>query len=443
MNQTLESLSQTFTLASAAGGGTTASLQDSGEPGRFASLMNAQSAPRAQSSEAQPVRGSGKTGASKRPGSARIRDSEAIAEASHNPTAIAVAELTSRSPAKATTQAALEAQYTESNRGDDPTPTTPKLETSREVIAHSNRAVSRQSARPSEQPASDRPQHPAATLPVSTPGAGPREIQVKDTGVQAEGPQSAASSQAAKPVGISLPAADSSAKPDTPLAGDRVVPAGRAPQSSQVAGSPSVKQAAQLIDQLAAKATRLGNQPRLTLAENNDKFAAQIGRGFAAALRQGGGSVTLRLQPEALGNLKVRLELAGSRVDARFEASTEQARGLLSHSMGSLKHALEARGWEVTALHVTVGEPPEPVTGSFQTAGDSNQPGGAGGDQQAGSGPGGWEHPPDRGRSGVESWPQIAGPEDQAGRESPRDAVMSTIESGGAPSAYVRLDALA
>ncbi len=98
-----------------------------------------------------------------------------------------------------------------------------------------------------------------------------------------------------------------------------------------------------------------------------EPFVAQVWRGLAAALSQkesgAAREVTLRLQPRSLGQLKVHLTLqapaegqagAGS-LAARFEASTPEARDLLSGSLGSLRATLESRGLTVQnlAVHLT------------------------------------------------------------------------------------------
>lgn len=98
----------------------------------------------------------------------------------------------------------------------------------------------------------------------------------------------------------------------------------------------------------------------------NEVFSAQVGRGLAAVLRQGGGSVLLRLQPDALGELKVRLDLKDGVVTAKFEASSDQARRLLDAGLPELKAALEARGLAVERLEVrqapaTMDRTQEPV----------------------------------------------------------------------------------
>ena len=95
-------------------------------------------------------------------------------------------------------------------------------------------------------------------------------------------------------------------------------------------------------------------------AEFKRALEAQVERGVAQAAYQaaaagvdGGGSVTLRLQPANLGFLRVTLRLdGGSRggvggVRARFESSSSRTRDLLGGSIDSLRPPSRERGMKV------------------------------------------------------------------------------------------------
>ena len=79
---------------------------------------------------------------------------------------------------------------------------------------------------------------------------------------------------------------------------------------------------------------------------------AQVSRGMAAVLAQRGGTVALRLQPAALGELRVQLDWEKGSVSVRFVAASEKARGLLEQSLPGLRASLEARGLEVVRVAV-------------------------------------------------------------------------------------------
>lgn len=93
---------------------------------------------------------------------------------------------------------------------------------------------------------------------------------------------------------------------------------------------------------------------------------ATVQRGLASVLKAGGGTVTLKLTPEALGEVKVELNLKNGVANAKFEASTESARRLLTENMSTLREALEAKGVRVerTSVEMRSAEvPPEAVKG--------------------------------------------------------------------------------
>ncbi len=172
--------------------------------------------------------------------------------------------------------------------------------------------------------------------------------------------------------------------------------------------------------------------PRFKLDAGDEKIAAQFGRGLAAALRQKGGTVTMRLQPEALGELKIKMSLDAGKVDAKFEVQTDQARQLLGKTMDTLRSALEARGLDVDRLDVQVANPAtvhSPIADSGQNFGGAD----AGPGWNGGSGS---EHPGQGGEGSA--WkppePTVAEPTDSEGPWMGR-------EPGGA--LRIRLDALA
>lgn len=94
-----------------------------------------------------------------------------------------------------------------------------------------------------------------------------------------------------------------------------------------------------------------------THATSDETIVAQLGRGLAAALRQKGGSVLIRLAPEGLGQLRVHLTLEESQVTARLETTSPEARDLLIKGEDDLRAALESRGLQVKGVEiVNVGD---------------------------------------------------------------------------------------
>lgn len=121
-----------------------------------------------------------------------------------------------------------------------------------------------------------------------------------------------------------------------------------------------------------------------------EAFDAQVSRGLTAAVSQKGGVVTMRLQPEALGAVRIQMTIEQGVVQARFEAATPEARDLLNKHMETLRASLEAKGLSVDRLQVHLASP-----GHGGPGGQTGQNGsGAGQDAQRS-----WSHDATDGRS--------------------------------------------
>ncbi len=99
----------------------------------------------------------------------------------------------------------------------------------------------------------------------------------------------------------------------------------------------------------AAPAPRHGNA---ALQAEAEAALGKVQGGLASLVKAKGGQMTLRLNPEALGEVRVYLKLRHGVVNARVEASQESARGLLEVGVDRLRAALEARGLRVDSLEV-------------------------------------------------------------------------------------------
>lgn len=87
-------------------------------------------------------------------------------------------------------------------------------------------------------------------------------------------------------------------------------------------------------------------------AVEQQQVAQSALKAMGMALKEGGGEVTMKLAPEALGQVKVKLVVQDAGVDAMFTASTASARQLLEGSTDTLREALEARGLRVDSIIV-------------------------------------------------------------------------------------------
>lgn len=70
--------------------------------------------------------------------------------------------------------------------------------------------------------------------------------------------------------------------------------------------------------------------------------------------------MTLRLTPDALGEVRVHLQIEGSDVRASMHTSSDAARETLARATESLRHSLESHGLNVTELRVVGPEHSNP-----------------------------------------------------------------------------------
>ena len=145
-----------------------------------------------------------------------------------------------------------------------------------------------------------------------------------------------------RPVAASAPAATSAAAQPLDRTGEKAAPVG-----------PAHGRGVLSIDSTRPNAKPVAANPATNASPQSPAFAAQVQRGLAAAIAQGGGQVTLRLNPEALGQLRVKLDLRADVVKLRFEVGSSAARSLLDEQLPGLGRMLEAQGLRVA--HCGVG----------------------------------------------------------------------------------------
>lgn len=106
----------------------------------------------------------------------------------------------------------------------------------------------------------------------------------------------------------------------------------------------------------AAKAQHTpGSQPSPG-ADRARPLLTQVSRGVASILRQEGGSLSLKLRPDTLGELKINLRVQNGSVEATFKADNAQARDLLKSTLSQLKETLETNGVRVDRLRVELAD---------------------------------------------------------------------------------------
>lgn len=86
---------------------------------------------------------------------------------------------------------------------------------------------------------------------------------------------------------------------------------------------------------------------------DEERFSGRVLRGLSTMVNQRGGSLTMRLDPPELGQLRVQMTVMQGVVNAEFRASTPQAQQLLERNMALLRAALEGQGMTVERLTVS------------------------------------------------------------------------------------------
>jgi flagellar hook-length control protein FliK len=303
-------------------------------PEAFAALLKAQDSPR----------GRERTGRHE-------RDAESDGPA--DLTVLAVQELRTSGPARAPVAAAIEAQGSPSpgvqggGRGGERGQGKPMGQPQAAAAGEPTTAPAKSGAMYG---ANSPPSSRAAATPTGSGPAAPAKGRQQPEAKQAGKPGVAGTSGAA---GVSTRGASAAAIGRMPgSAGVRPAsaPSGPAPVVRPLAETGTTRESI-----ASAKGARGGAAPRAA-AHEVEPARVQFARGLAAALRQGGGSVVMKLSPGTLGEVRVRLDLEGGRVLADFRVGSEEARRLLMDSLGSLRTALEARGLEVQGLSVQIAE---------------------------------------------------------------------------------------
>lgn len=101
----------------------------------------------------------------------------------------------------------------------------------------------------------------------------------------------------------------------------------------------------------AQQATPSGSN--LTAAEQKSLHAS-VARGLNAALNQKGGSLTMRLTPESLGQMRIQMSLHQGKVSVELHTASTTAHRAVTEQISALRGALEARGYQVEKLQTTL-----------------------------------------------------------------------------------------
>lgn len=87
-------------------------------------------------------------------------------------------------------------------------------------------------------------------------------------------------------------------------------------------------------------------------SEAGDPNVALVSRGLRGVMNQQGGSLTLRLSPTDMGQVRVLMDIRDGVANVRLQAQEESARSLLGGQLGTLREAIEKHGLRVDRLEV-------------------------------------------------------------------------------------------
>jgi flagellar hook-length control protein FliK len=238
-----------------------------------------------------------------------------------------------------------------------------------ESLARSARSRSQASDQATaDQPPATQDAAPAQADDSPKPARVPLDAQSIQNSNFVDAATSATSDSAPQPAPI-----DPLAKSQTPTSPSALAPSFRAPAQAQSPASPSAS-SAEPVDSASPSASQFaspinGNKaanPTSTKAParlfdlthattspaRTESLDAQIGRGLSATLALKGGSVTLRLQPEALGQVRIHMKMDRSALGVRFEVGSSAARALLDEHLPALQRSLESQGFSLDKVSV-------------------------------------------------------------------------------------------
>jgi hypothetical protein len=119
--------------------------------------------------------------------------------------------------------------------------------------------------------------------------------------------------------------------------------------------SMSMPIASNLLDRLGAPSLARFDAPAADATpQQMQALSAQAERGLAAALNQRTGAVTVRLNPESLGQIKVQVQVAQGAITAAFEVTSPKTRDLFNKSLHTLRQTLRDKGLNVQDVKITL-----------------------------------------------------------------------------------------
>ncbi|MFG0249580.1 MAG: flagellar hook-length control protein FliK [Phycisphaeraceae bacterium JB051] len=112
-----------------------------------------------------------------------------------------------------------------------------------------------------------------------------------------------------------------------------------------------VLQTSSTSDQQANQQLQLPNTQ--SSQESDAANVSRVSRALSNAVNQKGGTITIRMMPPELGQVKVDIQMQGGKVSASFQTEHQSVQTLMSRELSQLRQALERQGLTVERLEVT------------------------------------------------------------------------------------------
>lgn len=141
---------------------------------------------------------------------------------------------------------------------------------------------------------------------------------------------------------------------------------------------------AETIGTIKPDATALGERSASQIGTERSSLQARsepqslttqsVARGVSAVLRQGGGSLTMKLSPASLGEVRIEMNMQAGKVSVQFDVGSVAAYEAIKGQLAELKLSLEQRGMTVerveTHISPALARSAQAESGSNQRSGD-------------------------------------------------------------------------
>lgn len=110
---------------------------------------------------------------------------------------------------------------------------------------------------------------------------------------------------------------------------------------------------------LASNTTDQSNSQQLQLPDTNASDTSdsanmgRVSRALSNAINQKGGTITIRMMPPELGQVRVDIQMHAGKVSASFQTEHQSVQSLMNRELSQLRQALERQGLTVEKLEVT------------------------------------------------------------------------------------------